>query len=132
MTDVETISVSISIDVPNLADAIRFYTSAFGFTTSSAPMPGVVVLSAGNTKVSLLEKRAGTKASTHTDETRHYERHWTPVHLDIHVADLKAALARALVAGAKKEQVFENDEHGSAAICSDPLGHGFCLIQMKR
>jgi hypothetical protein len=35
-------------------------------------------------------------------------------------------------AGAKKEQLFENAEHGSAAFCSDPFGHGFCLIQKKR
>src|SRR5262249_27142157 len=81
MTPVETTSVSISIDVPNLTDAIRFYTSAFGFTESSAPVPGVTVLRAGNTKICLLEKPARTRASTHTEETRRYERHWTPVHL---------------------------------------------------
>ena len=89
MTPVETTSVSISIDVPNLTDAIRFYTSALGFTESSAPVPGVAVLRAGNTKICLLEKRADTRASTHTEETRRYERHWTPVHLDIHVAILR-------------------------------------------
>ena len=132
MTHVETISVSISIDVPDLAHAIRFYTSAFGFTQSSSPVPGVAVLHAGNTKVSLLEKRTGTRASTRTEETRRYERHWTPVHLDIHVDDLEAALVRALDAGAKKEQAFENAKHGSAAFCSDPFGHGFCLIQTRR
>jgi predicted enzyme related to lactoylglutathione lyase len=128
----ETISVSISIDVPNLADGIRFYTSAFGFTQSSAPVPGVVVLRAGDTKLCLLEKRAGSRASTQTEETRHYERHWTPVHLDIDVDDLQAALKRVLDAGGKKEQVFEHPEHGSAAFCSDPFGHGFCLIESKR
>ena len=99
MTPIETTSVSISIDVPNLTDAIRFYTSAFGFTESSAPVPAVAVLRAGTTKICLLEKRAGTRASTHTEETRRYERHWTPVHLDIHVDDLEAALARALDSG---------------------------------
>jgi predicted enzyme related to lactoylglutathione lyase len=125
-------SVSISIDVPDLAEAIRFYTSAFGFTRCAAPVPGVVVLRAGNTDICLLEKGAGSKASTHTKETRRYERHWTPVHLDIHVDDLKSALAQAMDAGAKKEQLFENAEHGSAAFCSDPFGHGFCLIQKKR
>ena len=41
------ISVSISIDVPNLADAVRFYASAFGFSKSAEPVPGVVVLTAG-------------------------------------------------------------------------------------
>jgi hypothetical protein len=26
-------------------------------------------------------------------QTRHYERHWTPVHLDIHVDNLEVVLA---------------------------------------
>ena len=129
MTEGEKISVSISVDIPNLDDAIRFYTTAFGFTKSSAPVPGVAVLRAGNMNVCLLEKRTGTRASTHTEETRHHQRHWTPVHLDIHVDNLEVALARALDAGAVKEQMFENAKHGSAAFCSDPFGHGFCLIQ---
>jgi predicted enzyme related to lactoylglutathione lyase len=122
-------SVSISVDVPSLADGIRFYTNAFGFEVSNAPVPGVVVLKAGNTHLCLLEKKEGTRPSPHTTETRHYDRHWTPVHLDIHVNDLDAALARAVESGAKTEQVFQNPEHGSAAFCSDPFGHGFCLIQ---
>jgi len=119
MTPVETISVSISIDVPNLTDAIRCYTSALGFTESSAPLPGVAVLRAGNTKICLLEKRAGTRASTHAEETRRYERHWTPVHLDIHVDDLEAALARASIQVPRRSRCFENAKHGllpSAAI----------------
>ena len=129
MTSIKTASVSICIDVPNLTVAIRFYTSAFGFTGATSPVPGVAVLCAGSTMICLLEKRAGSRASAHTEETRRYERHWTPVHLDIHVADLDEALARALDAGAKKEQVFKNAKHGSAAFCSDPFGHGFCLLE---
>jgi hypothetical protein len=38
----------------------------------------------------------------------------------------------ALDSGAKKEQVFENAKHGSTAFCSDPFGHGICLIQRNR
>ena len=41
------ISVSISVDVPNLEDAILFYARAFGFSKSSTPVPGVAVLQAG-------------------------------------------------------------------------------------
>ncbi|HZT26828.1 MAG TPA: VOC family protein [Pseudolabrys sp.] len=122
-------SLSISVDVPNLADGIRFYSRAFGFEVANTPVPGVAVLKAGSTSLCLLEKKAGTRPSPHTTETRRYERHWTPVHLDIHVGDLDAALARAVEAGARKEQVFRDSDHGSAAFCSDPFGHGFCLIQ---
>jgi predicted enzyme related to lactoylglutathione lyase len=125
-------TVSISVDVPNLADGVQFDVSAFGFSKVSAPAPGVVVLHAGNTEICLLEKRAGSGPSSQTQETRRYERHWTPVHLDIHVDDLRTALAKALAAGALQEQLFENTEHGSAAFCSDPFGHGFCLIERKR
>jgi predicted enzyme related to lactoylglutathione lyase len=125
-------SVSVSIDVPDLEEAVRFYASAFGFSRAAEPVAGVVVLRAGNAEICLLEKRAGSRASRRTEETRHYERHWTPVHLDLHVEDLKSALAKAVEAGATQEQVLENPEHGSVAFCSDPFGHGFCLIETKR
>ena len=124
-------AVSVSVDVPDLLEAVRFYCTAFGFSKSSEPVPGVAVLRAGNTDICLLEKRPGSQASSRTTETRHYERHWTPVHLDIHVEDLSAALSKALDAGATREQVFEDPEHGSVAFCSDPFGHGFCLIEKK-
>jgi predicted enzyme related to lactoylglutathione lyase len=126
------ISVSITIDVPNLAEGIRFYSQAFGFSISSEPVPGVAVLRVDAAEICLLEKAPGSAPSSHTSETRHYQRHWTPVHMDIHVDDLKAALAKALQAGAKQEQLFENPEHGSAAFCSDPFGHGFCLIERRK
>ena len=125
-------SISASVDVPNLEDGIAFYSRAFGFTKVAAPVPGVAVLEAGATTLCLLEKAAGTKPSPATAEHRRYERHWTPVHLDFHVADLKTALARALEAGAKQEQLFDHAEHGSAAFCSDPFGHGFCLLESPK
>ena len=124
-------SVSVSVDVPDLVQAVRFYCSAFGFSKRSEPVPGVVVLRAGSTDICLLEKRAGSQASSGTTETRHYERHWTPVHLDIHVDDLGVALTKALDAGATREHVHEDPDHGSVAFCSDPFGHGFCLIEMR-
>jgi len=126
------LSISVSIDVPDLAAGIRFYVEAFGFTKLAEPVPGVAVLRAGQTEICLLEKRPGSKPSPDTQDTRRYERHWTPVHLDVHVDDLNAALAKAIAAGAKQEQLFENPEHGSAAFCSDPFGHGFCLMQRKK
>ena len=125
-------SVSVSVDVPDLAEAVQFYARAFGLSKSSEPVPGVAVLRAQGIEICLLEKRAGSQASTRTTETRHYERHWTPVHLDIHVDDLETALAKAVAAGATQEQFFENPEHGSVAFCSDPFGHGFCLIERER
>ncbi len=125
------ISVSVSIDVPNLAEGVRFYSAAFGFSKSGEPVPGVAVMKLGAATLCLLEKSPGTKPSPATQDVRRYERHWTPVHLDIHVEDLAEARARAVRAGATEEQVFVNPEHGSAAFCSDPFGHGFCLIEQS-
>jgi hypothetical protein len=89
-------SVAIGIDVPNMDDGIRFYTRALGFEVRSTPVPGVAVLKAGDMTVCLLEKKAGTRPSPDATDMRQYDRHWTPVHLDIHVSDFDAALARAL------------------------------------
>jgi predicted enzyme related to lactoylglutathione lyase len=125
------ISVSVSVDVPDLSDGVRFYTNAFGFSKISEPIPGLAVLRAGTSEICLLEKAPGSIPSSHTKEARHYGRHWTPVHMDLHVDNFKSALARAIDAGAKQEQLFENPEHGSVAFCSDPFGHGFCLIERR-
>jgi|SRR5579871_1488244 len=122
-------NIEICIDVPDLASGVRFYEEAFGFAKISEPFRGVAVLKAGPASITLLEKREGTKPSPHTSDLRRYNRHWTAVHLDFHVSDLNAALQKAIAAGATKEQVFENKEHGSIAFCADPFGNGFCLLE---
>jgi predicted enzyme related to lactoylglutathione lyase len=52
--------------------------------------------------------------------------------MDFHVDDVKSALNKALDAGARQEQFFDHPDHGSVAMCSDPFGHGFCLIERKK
>jgi predicted enzyme related to lactoylglutathione lyase len=126
-----TTTVSVSIDVPSLAEGVAFYCSAFGFSKKSEPVPGVAVLQGLNVELCLLEKHAGSTPAPETADRRKFDRHWTPVHLDFHVDNLQAALQRVEALGAKREQVFENPEHGSAAFCSDPFGHGFCLLERK-
>jgi predicted enzyme related to lactoylglutathione lyase len=125
------VKIEVCIDVPDMARGIRFYADAFGFSKVSEPYPGVAILQAGATTITLLEKSEQSRPSPHTRDVRHYDRHWTPVHLDFHVDDVQAALDKAVKAGATKEQFFENPEHGSAAFCADPFGHGFCLLQSK-
>jgi len=126
------ISMSVSIDVPNLAEGVRFYTEVFGFTKTSEPFPGVIVLRTGTSEICLLEKKTGSAPAPGAPETRRYERHWTPVHLDFHVDELKSVLEKAVRAGAKQEQLFANPGYPSVAFCSDPFGHGFCLIERRK
>ena len=130
--ELSMISVTISVAVPNLADGVQFYTKTLGFLKLAEPVPGVAVLRVGTSEFCLLEKAAGSLPSVCSHEKRHYERHWTPVHMDFHVDDVKVALAKVLQAGAKQEQFFENHEHPCVAMCSEPFSHGFCLIERRK
>lgn len=126
------ISATISIDVPSLEDGIRFYSDAFGFEKVSEPYPGVAVIRAEGAQILLLAKGPGTAPCPTPGAVRHYDRHWTPVHIDFHVDEFKSALERAIRSGATQEQLFEVPGRPSVAFCSDPFGHGFCLIESKK
>jgi predicted enzyme related to lactoylglutathione lyase len=117
----------VNIDVPDLGRAVAFYGGAFGlsvtrrFGTSGAELSGWPV------RVYLLEKPAGTIGAG--TEPRRYERHWTPVHLDVVVEDVEAALAKVLAAGAAAETEINVATWGKIVMLSDPFGHGICLIE---
>jgi lactoylglutathione lyase len=117
----------VNIDVPDLARAERFYTQAFGLRPTRRFGAGAVELSGWPAPVYLLEKAEGTIGAG--DEPRRYRRHWSPVHLDVVVDDLEAALARALAAGAVAEGEIRSAAWGRIAMLADPFGHGVCLIQ---
>ena len=119
---------SVSIDVPLLDDGLRFYRDALGLSEIARPVPTYVILRCGEAQIGLIEKSAGSKPNRQTDEVRRYDRHWTPVHIDFHVDDFEAFLAKAVNAGATCEQKFEGDGRPSMAFCSDPFGNGFCVM----
>lgn len=119
---------TISIDVPDLISAVRFYTEALGLKIKKEPTKNMAILQTQNLDIYLLEKADGTHASSTSKAQRTYERHWTPVHLDFIVSDLRSALDRVVAAGAKHEGGDKGD-WGEIAYCSDPFGHGFCLIK---
>ena len=62
-------------------------------------------------------------------QRRRYQRHWSPVHLDVVVDDVEAALARAVAAGATPEGEIRTGAWGRIVTVADPFGHGLCLIQ---
>lgn len=121
-------TVHLSIDVPGLEDGLRFYGRVFGFVETARPFPTMAVLDAHNVTVCMHEKPAGTKSSPGGADARRYERHWTPVHLDLHVADLDAVLANVRAEGGAVESELRTQGPKPVAFCSDPFGNGFCVI----
>ncbi|MDB5448208.1 MAG: glyoxalase [Phenylobacterium sp.] len=117
----------VNIDVPDAAAAERFYTAAFGLTPTRRFGTEGVELSGWPVRLYLLQKAAGTMGAG--GDVRRYARHWSPVHLDVVVEDLDAALAKALAAGATAETEVRTASWGKIVVLADPFGHGVCLIQ---
>jgi len=121
----------INIDVEDLQRAIEFYCDAFDLRLGRRFGAAGVELLGGNAPVYLLEKAAGTPVAGPLAQTRRYERHWTPVHLDMLVNDIDAAVARAVAAGARLESEIRINKWGAIAGLADPFGNGFCLLEFR-
>lgn len=117
----------VNIDVPDLARAIAFYSETFGLTVTRRFGTGGAELSGWPTRLYLLQKPAGSLGAG--IDHRRYDRHWTPVHLDVVVDDIAGSLARAMAAGAQAETEIRTEAWGKIVVMSDPFGHGLCLIQ---
>lgn len=121
-------TVHVSIDVPRLDDGVRFYDRVFGFAEKARPFPTMAVLDADNVSICMHQRDAGSQPSAGGEDRRRYERHWTPVHLDLHVDDFDAALDRVRAEGGAVENEFRPEGKKPVAFCSDPFGNGFCVI----
>jgi predicted enzyme related to lactoylglutathione lyase len=120
----------VNIDVDDLDRATKFYCTALELRVGRR-FDGWTELVGASAPIYLLPKRAGTRASSRSDEKRHYERHWTPVHLDFVVTDVDQSVARAQAAGATLESEVETHAWGRIALLADPFGNGFCLLQFS-
>ncbi len=124
-------ALRICIDVDDLDEAVAFYTRGLGLSPGPRDSEWAELLGAP-CPIDLLAKPPGTAALPRgTRALRDYERHWTPVHLDVVVDDVDAAVARAVAAGAKLERAVETKAWGRIALLGDPFGHGFCLLELR-
>jgi lactoylglutathione lyase len=119
----------LNIDVPDLAAAEAFYIAAFGLAPARRFGENVVELTGAPVPLYLLRKAADSAAYAPAD--RDYTRHWTPLHCDVVVEDLEAALARALSAGAIGEGAIREAVWGRIVQLADPFGHGWCLLEFR-
>lgn len=122
----------LNIDVPSVAEAARFYTGALGLRVGRTMGPDMIELLGLEVPIYLLEQAAGTQPlPTAPNVSRAYTRHWTPVHFDVVVDSIEAAVARAEAAGAIRESDITDHAYGRMALFADPYGHGFCLIELN-
>lgn len=121
--------VLINLDVPDLDAAEALYARAFGLRTGRRFGADVVELLGAQAPLYLLRKPAGSTAAAAA--ARDYARHWMPVHLDVVVGDLDAALARAEAAGLVREGEVREARWGRIVQLADPYGHGWCLLQFQ-
>jgi lactoylglutathione lyase len=119
----------VNIDVADLADAERFYGAAFGLAPVRRFGADGVEMGGAQVPVFLLQKAQGSIAAA--ESARDYARHWTPIHCDVVVDDLDAALVRAIAAGAVQEGVTREAAWGRIVQLADPFGHGWCLLQFR-
>jgi predicted enzyme related to lactoylglutathione lyase len=126
-----TTSINVSIDVPDLERGVDFYGSVFGYVEKSRPFPTMAILDGNNVTICVHEKRAGTRSSLNSVDTRRYERHWTPVHLDFHVQDFDSVLSRVRAENGIIETEYRTQGPMPVAFCSDPFGNGFCVIGLS-
>ena len=123
--------VIVNIDVPNLAQAINFYSAALGLKPSRIIEGDVAELTGASSIIYLLRNPAGSNPVSALSLERQYSRHWTPVHMDFVVDDVAQAARRATAAGATQESECVEWRGSKCITFSDPFGHGFCLIEFE-
>ena len=121
----------VNLDVDDIERAVSFYTEGLQLRVGRRFDDAFVELLGADAPIYLLRKPAGDKPFAGARQGRDYSRHWTPVHLDFVVANIDAAIAQALSAGAKLESPPREEPYGRLAVLSDPFGNGFCLLQFQ-
>jgi len=125
------LQLRVCIDVSDLEAGIAFYRDALGLSLGRRLGAKWAEMLGASSPLDLLAEAPGTAASPRSTAVRDYARHWTPVHLDLVVGDLEAAVRRALAAGATLDQDLQSRKWGRIATLADPFGNGLCLLEMR-
>lgn len=127
-----TTGLIVNIDVSDVETAVTFYNEGLGIDFQRWLFEGAVAeMASGGIHIYLIQQDPGSVAVEGTDIRRDYSTHWTPVHLDVVVDDLEAALQRAIEAGAISNGEIVRSDYGRLAALRDPFGHGVCLLQFE-
>ena len=125
------VRILLNIDVPDIESAIAFYGAALGLRVRRRFDDAFVELAGAEIPIYLLRKTQGSMIGPAGGDLRDYNRHWSPIHMDIVVEDLVKAVEDATRAGAIQEGETLEEPYGRLAMFADPYGHGFCLIEFN-
>jgi predicted enzyme related to lactoylglutathione lyase len=109
---------AVTIDAPDASALARFYADLLGMEVTYDGPEGALV--AGGGRSVMFQQVSGYTPPRWPDPA-----HPQQAHLDIKVADLDAAQARAQELGAALLKV----ENEACRVFADPAGHPFCLFQ---
>lgn len=117
--------LEICIDVDDVDGAVEFYGRGLGLEIQKHEKDWAKA-ALGEQVFWIMKIAPGPSGAI----SRDYRRHWTPIHLDLHVDDIDTAVNRALAAGGKLDSEIERRADGSAlANLADPAGNGIDLFQ---
>ncbi|MBI3515511.1 MAG: VOC family protein [Proteobacteria bacterium] len=119
------------IEVTALARGLDFYCDGLCLTVKRQYGPRWVELAGATVPIFLLAERPAAADLGTVTAARHYDRHWTPVHLDFIVPDLDQMVARLTARGATLDRPVKQREYGRIANLADPFGNGFDLIEFS-
>ena len=119
----------VYIEVADLDRALAFYTTGLSLSESRRFTPRWAELSGACVPIHLLARPEPSFDAGATVLARSFERHWTPVHVDLIVEDLEVSLAQALAAGATLDRDVVDHHYWRMANLADPFGNGIDLIQ---
>ena len=92
----------------------------------------MAVLHANNPTVCLHETPAGRLSAGEGSPPRDCGRDWTPVHRDLHAADVDGVLVQLNEASGRIERLSRDAGPRPVASCADPFGNGLWIIGPSR